>query len=72
MKSVIIYGPEICSKTTRAKEFAKVYGCKNILDDWSDMRPIPASTLALTNVEPPYRHSNFKAIEYSEAICKLN
>lgn len=49
--STIIYGPQGCGKTSKAKELAQFFGLNNIIDNWISGDELPEDTLALTNAE---------------------
>lgn len=55
MKTVVVYGPQGCGKTTHAYELMKKHGCTILLDDWDGHAPLQPGTLALTHEPPPYQ-----------------
>jgi len=67
-KTVIVYGPAACGKTTNAKKLANKYGCRNILDGWDGRGSVPAESLVLTVEHPPYENTRALAVSYEEAI----
>lgn len=49
-KSVLVYGPKGCGKSTHAREIAKALGLSNIHDDWLPNTPVALlNTLVLTS-----------------------
>ncbi|MGE8050813.1 AAA family ATPase [Pseudomonas monteilii] len=49
-KSVLVYGPKGCGKSTHAREIAKALGLSNIHDDWQPNTPVALlNTLVLTS-----------------------
>lgn len=49
-KSVLVYGPQGCGKTTHAREIAKALGLSKIHDDWQPGTPVALlNTLVLTS-----------------------
>jgi len=58
-KSVIVYGPKGCGKTTNAKRIAAARGLTKIIDDsqFDPRQPPPlAGVLMLTTEDPVYAH----------------
>jgi energy-coupling factor transporter ATP-binding protein EcfA2 len=50
IKSVLVYGPHGCGKSTHANEIAKALGLNKIHDDWEPGTPFDMlDTLILTN-----------------------
>jgi hypothetical protein len=50
MRSVIVYGPQGCGKSTHAEAMKLHFCLKQVLDGWSFSEPIPETdTLILTN-----------------------
>ncbi len=62
--TTIVYGPMRCGKTYNSKKLAKKFGCSSITDDWDGQTRLPANTLALTWLTPPYRNSQGRAVAY--------
>lgn len=55
MKTVIVYGPQGCGKSSAAKGLLAYSGCTGLVDDWDGCSPLPEGALALTNKQPPYK-----------------
>ncbi|WP_343724590.1 hypothetical protein [Herbaspirillum huttiense] len=63
--AIVIYGPQGCGKTRRAKEMLAYFKKDRIIDDWRPGQRIPANAIALTN----FRVKG--AIPYAEIKAKL-
>jgi replication-associated recombination protein RarA len=52
IRSVLVYGPQRCGKTTNAEAMRKAYGLDVIVDDWTWRDPLPDfGALILTSDE---------------------
>lgn len=71
--SVIVYGPQGCGKTTRAKQIARHFGLSRIIDDgvdesgnpWEPGDPIPEDTLVLTSIPTA------GAVDFDEVVAAI-
>ncbi|WP_044529268.1 hypothetical protein [Herbaspirillum sp. B65] len=63
--AIVIYGPQGCGKTRRAKELLAYLKKDRIIDDWRPGQRIPSNAIALTN----FRVKG--AISYAEIKAKL-
>lgn len=73
---LIIYGPQGCGKTTRAKQIADLFGLDRIIDNgvdesgnlWNAGDPVDSDTLVLTNDPTEY---NLEFGQVMSIICRL-
>jgi|GEM_PF-4470144 len=63
--AIVIYGPQGCGKTRRAKEILAYFKKDRIIHDWRPGQRIPANAIALTN----FRVTG--AISYADIKAKL-
>ena len=68
-KSVLVYGPEGCGKTTHAVVIAKALGLSKIHDDWQPGTPVDLlNTLVLTSNCENGRHFQRRAMSFDQAM----
>lgn len=68
-KSVLVYGPKGCGKSTHAPEIAKAMGLGKIHDDWEPGTPFAMlDTLVLTNDCENHGHFTRRLMSFDQAI----
>ncbi|MFP5426382.1 MAG: AAA family ATPase [Gammaproteobacteria bacterium] len=68
-KSVLVYGPEGCGKTTHAAVIAKALGLSKIHDDWQPGTPVALlNTLVLTSNCENGGHFQRRVMSFDQAM----
>ena len=62
MKSLIVYGPRGCGKTTHAAKIASYYGLTTIVDPWDGASFEAEGHLYLTNIAPQRRAKSYDKV----------
>lgn len=71
-KTVVVYGPQGCGKSTNARSLADALQLNNIIDDWHPGMGIPSTDhLLLTNHDGPFDRAHSRALSFSEAIKQV-
>lgn len=73
-KSVIVYGPPGCGKTTNAQRIATALGLAKIHDNWEplDRQLAPFNTLHLTNSEGPWPTHVRRVAHFDAVMAQLD
>ncbi|UQA71928.1 ATP-binding protein [Stenotrophomonas maltophilia] len=68
-RSVVIYGPQRCGKTTNAQELREHFGLREVLDDWDGHTAYPLhDTLVLTNNPHAIAHHSSRVLDHGCAM----
>lgn len=68
-KSVLVYGPQGCGKTTNAPVIAKALGLNNIHDNWEPGAAVALlDTLVLTNARVATWHFKGRTMTFDQAM----
>ncbi len=71
-RSIVIYGPQRCGKTTNAQELREHFGMKDVLDDWDGHSAYPLhDTLVLTNNADAIAHVTSRVLHHGCAMREL-
>ncbi|MDF3842696.1 AAA family ATPase [Pseudomonas citronellolis] len=72
-KSVIVYGPPGCGKTTNAQRIATALGLTKIHDNWDplDRQLAPFNTLHLTNSSGPWPPHVRRVARYADVMQQI-
>ncbi len=71
MSTIIVHGPQGCGKTRNAAAIAAHFGCTQIVDEWDGCAPLPAGTLALTNIEHFWIPAHARLYSFDEVAALL-
>ncbi|MBA0283832.1 MULTISPECIES: hypothetical protein [Stenotrophomonas] len=68
-RSVVIYGPQRCGKTSNAQELRAHFGLQEVLDDWDGHTAYPLEgTLVLTNNPHAIAHHSSRVLDHGSAM----
>ncbi len=71
-RSVVIYGPQRCGKTSNAQELRTHFGLREVLDDWDGHTAYPLEdTLVLTNNPDAVAHHSSRGLHSRWARRKM-
>ncbi|HHA2922774.1 TPA: hypothetical protein ACOFDN_001117 [Stenotrophomonas maltophilia] len=71
-RSVVIYGPQRCGKTSNAQELRAHFGLHEVLDDWDGHTAYPLEdTLVLTNNPDAVAHHSSRVLHHGWAMREL-
>lgn len=71
-RSVVIYGPQLCSKSADAQELREHFGLQSVIEDWDGHSSYPLQdTLVLTENPDAVADSSSKVMHHGWAMREL-
>lgn len=71
-KSILVFGPQGCGKTTNSHKLAQHFGLTKIVDNWLPEMPFPQfTTLVLTTWMPPDHELNRRVYSFENAMKEM-